>query len=70
MTAMFFVYVLQSQKNNRYYIGSTKDIDQRVSQHNAGISKSTRNYRPWRLVYSEPLNTLAQARQRESQLKA
>ena len=67
---MFYTYVLLSELNNRYYIGSTKDISRRVAQHNDGKSRSTKSYRPWKLVYSESFQTLAEARQREREIKS
>ena len=67
---MFFVYVLHSKKRDRYYIDSTKDIAQRLAQHNAGMTKTTRTLRPWRLVYTEVFETLPEARAREAQIKA
>ena len=67
---MFFVYVLQSQVNGRYYIGSTKDVAQRLAQHNSGINKSTRYVRPWTLMFTENFATLAEARRREQAIKA
>ncbi|MCZ6614223.1 MAG: GIY-YIG nuclease family protein [Chloroflexi bacterium] len=67
---MFFVYILQSESSGRYYIGSTKDTAQRLTQHNAGMMKSTRSFRPWRLVYTETYETLPQARNREAQIKS
>ncbi|MHB8105018.1 MAG: GIY-YIG nuclease family protein [Dehalococcoidales bacterium] len=67
---MFYMYILQSEISNRYYIGSTKDIAVRLAQHNAGRSKSTRNYRPWKLVYTETFITINKARQRELQIKS
>ena len=33
---MFHVYVLRSEKTGRMYVGSTDDVDRRVTQHNAG----------------------------------
>ncbi|MDP2918981.1 MAG: GIY-YIG nuclease family protein, partial [Dehalococcoidia bacterium] len=35
---MFYVYILQSEKSGRYYIGSTGDIPTRLAQHNAGAT--------------------------------
>ena len=67
---MFFVYILRSQKNGRYYIGSAKDLNQRLEQHNSGATKSTRNSRPWQLVHTEGYETLIKARNRESQIKS
>ena len=67
---MFSVYILQSQKNGRYYIGSTKDVTQRLTQHNVGMTKATKGLRPWQLVYTQAYETLAQARKREAQIKS
>jgi len=67
---VFYIYILLSVQHNRYYVGSTKDISRRVAQHNNGRNKSTRSYRPWKLVYSESFQTLAEARQREREIKS
>jgi putative endonuclease len=37
------VYILQSKKNNRFYIGSTNNINRRLEQHNKGLVISTKN---------------------------
>ena len=65
----FFLYILQSEKNRKYYIGITKDIEIRLNQHNRGVGKSTRSNRPWRLVYTEEYNTWSEAAIREKQIK-
>jgi putative endonuclease len=51
---MFFVYVLRSEATGEHYVGFTSDLTQRVGQHNNGITKSTKNRGPWKLVYQEP----------------
>jgi len=67
---MFYVYILCSERTGRYYIGSTNDVQSRVDQHNAGASKSTKSYRPWRLVHQEEYDSLPEARKRESLIKS
>jgi len=67
---MFYIYILQSELNRRYYIGSTKELSTRLVQHNSGKTPSTKSYRPWKLVHSESFGTLSEARQRENQIKA
>ena len=48
---MFYVYVIRSIAHpERYYIGFTEDIDQRVKAHNEGKSFHTAKYRPWQLA--------------------
>ncbi|MGB2698456.1 MAG: GIY-YIG nuclease family protein [Candidatus Zixiibacteriota bacterium] len=69
MGLAFTVYILQSQKDGRYYIGHTQDLSNRLDQHNRGASKSTRNHRPWELVYYEKFDTKKDAIKRENQIK-
>lgn len=66
---MHYVYVLQSEQNGQFYIGITKDVRQRLNQHNAGLSDYTSKFRPWKLIYFEAYVNEVLARQRESKLK-
>ncbi len=40
---MFYVYVLRNQLNGRHYTGHTEYLEQRIHQHNHGVTKSTKN---------------------------
>ena len=62
-------YILFSEKINKYYIGSTTDIERRLHDHNRGKEKFTKTGVPWILVYTEALETLTLARKRELQIK-
>jgi putative endonuclease len=66
---IFYVYILYSQIRDRYYVGSTDDIDRRFHEHNSGKSKSTRSGRPWKIMYTEVFTTLSSAVQRELEIK-
>ena len=68
---MFYIYILQSEKNGRYYTGFTSDINDRLKHHNhnSGANKSTRSYRPWKLVYTETQKDKGSAWLRERQIK-
>ena len=66
---MFTVYILQSKKNNKYYIGYTTDIQNRLRQHNSGSNKSTKSGIPWKLVKQENFKTKREAWLRERQIK-
>ena len=50
---MFFVYVLLSGKDQKYYIGFTTDIERRLLEHNQGKVKSTKHRCPFELIYYE-----------------
>jgi putative endonuclease len=66
---MFCVYILQSESTSRYYIGSTNDLDRRLSEHVRGHSLATRGRGPWKVVYTEPCESLRKARHRELEIK-
>ena len=53
---MFYIYDLSSLKRNYIYVGMTKDLDDRVERHNDGREKTTRAYRPFKLIFSESLD--------------
>ena len=65
-----FVYLLISEKDKKTYLGSTDNIERRLIEHNAGKTLSTRNRRPFKLIYKEELNSLIEARTREKYLKS
>ena len=67
---MYFVYILRSLSDGKYYIGSTKDISSRLSYHNSGKQRSTKNRIPFELVYSEEFVTKTDALTRERQIKS
>jgi len=67
---MCFVYVIYSEKLHKRYIGSSKDIDRRIREHNLGKSKFTKSGIPWRLIYRESYQTYSEARKRELFLKS
>ena len=62
-------YILYSEKLNKYYVGSTTDIQRRLEEHNRGKEKFTSTGVPWKLVYEEIFQELKQARQRELHIK-
>lgn len=67
---MFTTYILQSESDGKHYIGSTSDVDRRMTEHNKGHSKYTKNRGPFKLVYKEEYKTLSEARKREYYLKS
>jgi len=64
-----FVYILYSQSSDRYYIGSSANVEQRLIRHNAGATLSTKSGRPWKVVYTETYPTKTEALKREINLK-
>jgi len=66
---MSFVYILQSDKNGKYYIGSTNDLERRLLEHNFRKTKSLKNLLPVKLIFKKELAQLIQARRIERKLK-
>lgn len=66
---MFYTYVLKSLKDGKLYIGSTSNLEKRIKEHNGGKSVSTRNRKPFILIYYEQHRTLSEARFREYKFK-
>ncbi|MFA5889269.1 MAG: GIY-YIG nuclease family protein [Candidatus Paceibacterota bacterium] len=66
---MFYVYVIKSKKFDNLYIGSTSDLKERIIKHNKGLVKSTKDKKPYMLLYYEAYNVESDARRREKMLK-
>lgn len=57
-------------KDGGYYIGISKDVIKRLEEHNNGKTISTKNRRPFILVYKEEFLNYREARTREIQIKS
>ena len=66
---MYYVYVLRSVVDSRYYIGFSADLRKRVANHNAGLNQATKAGLPWELLYYEAFQNELAARRREQKLK-
>ena len=67
---MFYVYVLQSERDAGLYIGYTNNLKHRLRQHNLGESKATSSRCPLRLIYHEAYTIREDAQGRERFLKS
>jgi len=66
----YFVYILQSLKDHKFYIGSSSDVYKRLQYHNDGKQRSTKYRTPFKLIYFEELNSKTEALKREKQIKS
>ena len=64
----YYLYILENN-GGRHYIGISSDIVKRLSEHNAGRVRSTKFYKPWRIIYKEKCINRIEARKREVILK-
>jgi putative endonuclease len=70
MDIFFFIYILQSEKDNSLYIGYSSNLFERLNQHNRGKSRATRPFRPYKLIYFEGFIDKRDAKSRERYLKS
>ncbi|MCJ7740354.1 GIY-YIG nuclease family protein [Candidatus Microgenomates bacterium] len=67
---MWYVYFLKSQKKKNWiYVGSTNNHERRLAEHNSGLVKSTKPYRPFIIIYKESFSSEGEARKREDYFK-
>lgn len=68
-SVFFYVYVLESLKDNKRYIGYTNNLKKRIEEHNKGLSFSTMFRLPFKLIYFEGCLNQDDAKRREDYLK-
>jgi putative endonuclease len=66
---MTFLYILYSKIIDRYYIGVSPDVEDRLCRHNNSGNKSTKCTYEWKLVYKESYSTRSNAMKREFEIK-
>ena len=63
------VYILQNEKGT-HYAGMSEDVQRRLREHKAGVVKSTKNGRPWTILFEEQVGDRKEARVRERYWKS
>lgn len=66
---MHYVYILYSEKCDRYYIGYSEDPESRLERHNRGMVTATKNCTPYFIKASKTFSTEIDARREELRLK-
>ena len=62
---MFVVYILQSLKDKRTYVGFSSDAEKRLVEHNQGSVNATKYRRPFRILFTEEAKGIQEAKRRE-----
>lgn len=65
----FVVYILYSEKLNRFYAGHTNNIEKRLETHNCGGKKYTTKGIPWVLIKTYNCDSRSEATQLERKIK-
>ena len=70
MPIFHYVYVLRSQKDKGFYVGSTPDLKSRLAKHNNGKVFSTKPRLPFDQIFYEAYRNESDASRREIYLKS
>ncbi|MFC1612659.1 GIY-YIG nuclease family protein [Patescibacteria group bacterium] len=68
-SVFFYVYVLESLKDNKRYIGYTHNLKKRLEEHEKGLCFSTKFRSLFKLIYTEGCPHSEDAKRREKYLK-
>ena len=66
---MFVVYALGSENRRYIYVGLTENLERRLNEHNSGKNRTTKPYRPFRVLFTKSFDTRTEARREEIRLK-
>lgn len=66
----YYVYVLLSLRDRKFYIGFTTDLKNRLTEHSKGKVRSTKDRRPLLLIHYEYFINIGDAKSREVFLKS
>jgi putative endonuclease len=61
----YWVYAIKSENDSRIYVGMSEDVEKRIKEHNAGKTKSTKGFRPWKLIFKLKAESRLDARRLE-----
>ena len=64
-----YVYILESIKTGRYYIGYSQNVLERLKRHNSGLVPATKNFCPYKLAVQQKFESDEKARRAEYRLK-
>ena len=67
---MFFVYSIRSLNENYIYVGLTDNFERRFKEHQSGKNKTTKPYKPFKILLVDQYPTRQEARNREKYLKS
>ena len=66
----YCVYILFSKIKNRYYVGYTFNLEERIVRHNQKSKGFTGSTNDWEIVYTEKYDSKEKAHNRELQIKS
>ncbi len=69
MESSYYLYILYSGQMDRYYIGSTSNLEERFRKHLSNHQGFTSKAKDWEIVYCEAFLSNKEAQTRERWVK-
>jgi putative endonuclease len=66
---VYYTYMIKSVSTARHYYGHTRELEERLHEHNSDQSPYTKGKGPWELVGYKPFSSKAEASRCELRLK-
>ena len=66
----YYFYILFSEKLDKFYIGYSENLAERLKKHNSKHKGFTGRSNDWNIVYTEEFDTKKKTYSRERQVKA
>jgi putative endonuclease len=66
----WFLYILKSELNEKFYVGISQNPDRRLKYHNSIEKGFTSRYRPWKLIFTKEFSCRSDAQSYEKKLKS
>ena len=66
---MFYLYILYSALLDKFYVGSTSNIEIRLKKHLSNHKGFTSRAKDWKVTYMEEFESKVEAQKREKQIK-
>lgn len=66
----YYVYAIYNQDKNYIYVGLSDNLQRRMNQHNKGYNRTTKPYRPFKILITEKFEDRKETRKREKYLKS
>ena len=67
---MYYCYIIYSAAKNKFYVGSTSNLKDRINKHNSNHKGFTGGMLDWELKWSQAFDQKKEAMAREKQIKA
>lgn len=65
----YSVYIISSRTGKTQYIGHTNNLQRRLFEHRNGLSRWTKSFKDWELLYHEKFKSRSEAMKREKFFK-